>query len=159
MNQFEKTIYKSLLKKYPEPEWIVLNQVRTHTGATTNYGGERYIDFFIMNMYPSKNHLCIAIEAKQDIVDLMNDFKDSTKQVAARFYADHFYYLITQELFESNQKMLNKEFFASKRTDGLLIYRSDTESIRIHYRNFKQEKSPFSFGFVASLLRNAYKRS
>jgi hypothetical protein len=165
MNEFESKVYIALLKKYTDEknkhdviEWMIFPQVRTHTGGIENYGGDRIIDFFIMNMLPSKKYKCIAIEVKESIYDLRNDWQDVNKQISARFYSDEFYYLISKEMDAMHSKELNEYFFKKGCNDGLMIYTEETNTIRIVKRKTNKEKSPFSFGFVASLIRNVDKR-
>jgi len=144
-------VFDALKIKYPYPEWVVLEQVKTSTGVKENYGGSRYIDFFIMNCYPSKEYQCLSIEAKQSIGDFRSDIKNPYKQLPARFYSDGFYYLLDEDVFNKNKE----EIFSSLgiNNDGLMVL--GERGIKVIRRaNMQQEKSPFSFGFVASLLRN-----
>lgn len=155
MNSFEEKCYKALLSMFPDPEWIVLPQVKNSTGTASHFDGERYIDFFIMNIYPSKDFLFISIEAKQNIQDFRSDIKDSAKQVSAKFYSDQFFYLLDEDMFEKYKSEIWMTIKYSH-TGILILKENGTIKIAKGLRH-KNTKSPLSFGFICSLVRNAIK--
>ena len=153
MNTFEKEVYERLKEHYKLPEWIVLPQVNVHTGAIDVYGGARFIDFFVLNAYPSKNYSCLAIEAKRTIQDFRNDVKQPLKQLAAKFYSDRFYYIMPEEMFEKHRTEIIQIRIQDKGT-GILVLQ-ENGYIKEMIRSAQREKSPFPMGFICSLLRNA----
>ena len=158
MNEFEKEVYEILKRKYrnqnPKREqWLIFHQVKTNTGGDTIYGGERYIDFFIVNLWPSTDYKCIAIEVKQSIQDLRQDLDDPKKQAGARFYSDQFFFLVPEKLYIKHKKELIRDIIKYN-GDGLMVLKDDR--IQIIAQTWKnKKKSPFSMGFICSLLRNA----
>lgn len=158
MNDFEKKVYEVLKQKYRNQDsrreqWLIFPQVKVNTGHNLSYGGERYIDFFIVNLWPSTDYKCIAIEAKSNIQDLRQDLDDPKKQAAARFYSDQFFFLVTEELYIKYQKEIHRDIIAYN-GDGLMVLKE--KGIRVIIQSPKRKiKSPFSMGFICSLLRNA----
>ena len=157
MNEYELRAYELVLHKYPEPEWIVIPQVRISTGYEMIYGGDRVIDFFVINMYPSEDHKCIAIEFKQSMGDFIKDVRDPLKHSAIKMYSDEFYYLLTNDLFKKVKSDAMLTSLSVKYCAGIM-YVDDVADIKTYRKNHrKQPKVPFAFGFICSLVRNAKK--
>ena len=152
MNEFEKYVYEVLQRKYLSPEWIILPQVSTHTGCATPVGGTRYIDFFIINTYPSKHFKCIAVEVKKTIEDYRSDYKDIRKQLLARFYSDEFYYLFPESVYIKYEAELLLNWKEHQETGYMVIH---DKLIRKARHGAVTSKSPFSMSFICSLLRRA----
>lgn len=158
MNEFELKVYEALKEKFfPDEQWLVLPQLKTNTGYANAPGGERYIDFFIINFYPSNNYKFIAIEVKSCISDFRKDIKDMTKQIVARFYSDEFYYLIPEDVYKKNKREITTTIYREcSREIGLYLIKEDG-SLVLEFRPKLIPKSPLSFGFTCSLIRRAYK--
>lgn len=159
MNEFEKKVYEILKLKYrnqnpSRKQWLIFHQVKINTGGVKIYGGARYIDFFIVNLWPSTNYKCVAIEVKQSIQDLRQDLDDPKKQAGARFYSDQFFFLVPEELYVKHEKELVRDIIKYN-GDGLMVLKDDR--IRVITQTHNRNKSPFSMGFICSLLRNASK--
>lgn len=158
MNSFERRVFHDLIRKYQLPEWLVIPQVKTNTGAAGTYGSGRFIDFFVVNLWPSKGYKCIAIEAKATIADFRKDIAEPTKQVLAKMYSDEFYYLLPVDVVEKHRAEINKVIFKRKDCNGLMTFDLETGAILVDYNpSHRRIKSPFTMGFIASLIRNAYK--
>lgn len=153
MNEFERYVYEVLQKKYKSPEWIVLPQVRTQTGYSIPTGGERIIDFFIINTFPSKDFKCIAIEAKKTIDDYRTDRDNVRKQLAARFYSDEFYYIFPAELFSKYERELLGDWKKLQDSGIMVINEGNIRKVKYCHGT----KNPFPMGFICSLLRQALK--
>ena len=73
MTKFEHSVFEALQEVYPENEWMVFPQLRMSTGFDNMYGGDRVIDFWAMNLFPSKGHKTIAFECKASMRDFNKD--------------------------------------------------------------------------------------
>lgn len=152
-NVFEESIFEKLCKKYPLPQWVCLSQLRVSTGYEQSFGGDRIVDAFIINMYPSKNFITMAVEFKRTLQDFNNDLRDLSKQAIMRFYSDEFYYLFPYELYQEHKQKLHSDCIGKAKC-GIMLVRDGYVIVqqKPYMRNYK---SPWSFGFVCSMLRNA----
>ncbi len=152
MNNFETEVFLNLCRKYPLPEWVCFEQLRVSTGYDNELGGDRTIDAFVINMYPSTGFLSRAIEFKRTIQDFNKDLSDPLKQAAIKFYSDEFYYLFPDELYQKHKQKLYTDCL-SKANAGIMVVRDNCVVLeRKPYH--PTGKSPWSFGFVCSMVRN-----
>ena len=146
-------MFAAVKMTYPQPEWVTLSQVRVGTGYAKTFGGDRIIDALTINMYPSKFYKCIAMEFKRTLNDLMIDIADPLKHAAIQFYTDEFYYVFDHAFYQKNAATITVNIL-SKAHAGIMLIRNG--HIRIERKQYHtQYKSPWSFGFVCSMLRNA----
>ena len=152
MNEFEEKIIDTIKATYVPPEWVVMSQLRVGTGYRKTYGGDRIIDALVINMYPGNQYRSIAIEIKKSLTDLTADLADPLKHVAIRFYTDEFYYLFEEEYYRKHSVSIRENVLA-KAHAGLMLMRDNR--IIIYQKEYPpQKKSPWSFGFVRSMIRN-----
>lgn len=152
MNEFEEKVFAAIKRTYVRPEWLAMSHVRVGTGYRKTYGGDRIIDALVVNMYPSNNYRSIAIEIKKSLGDLATDIADPLKHAAIRFYTDEFYYVFEEEFYQKHKTTIRPNVLV-KAHAGIMLLRDGR--IIIHHKEFHpQKKSPWSFGFVCSMLRN-----
>lgn len=151
MSPGEQEVYEAAKRTFKWSEWIVLPQVCVSTGYN-HYAGDRMIDLFVMNTYPSKRFRTLAIEIKHSVSDWNADLRDPAKQLMAHLYSDEFYWCVTEEMLDKIPRAFPYA------TDGLMVVRQG--HLVIHYKaRSRQEKIPFGHGFVMALLRRAIKHS
>ncbi len=152
MNEFEEKMFNAIKATYVQPEWVVMSQVRVGTGYRKIYGGDRIIDALVVNMYPGNDYRFIAIEIKKSLADLAADIADPLKHVAIRFYTDEFYYAFEESFYLKYKRTIYQDVL-SKAHAGIMLLRQNRIIIE-HKEYHHQKKSPWSFGFVCSMLRN-----
>lgn len=152
MNELEEKMFDAIKATYVRPEWIAMAQVRLGTGYGKIYGGDRIIDALVINMYPGNDYRSIAIEIKKSLADLTADIADPLKHAAIRFYTDEFYYAFEESFYLKYEQTIYHNV-SSKAHAGIMLLRQNRIIIK-HKEFHPQKKSPWSFGFVCSMLRN-----
>lgn len=133
---------KALRVRYAPPEWVLLDEVRSHTGHKDK---PTYADAFAMSTYPSRGLQTIGFEIKVSRADWLQELKNPDKADTIGKYCD-LWYLVTNkaDIFKSDEIPPNW---------GVLVYGSDR--FRVHKEAVRNEATPLSREFVAALLRKA----
>lgn len=94
-------IYELLKMRHPADrgEWATFGELNIGTGS---FGG-RYIDFFAMNLWPSKNYLKVAYEIKVSRADFTKELKDPQKREGAERVANECYFVIPSGLLQFDE--------------------------------------------------------
>lgn len=113
--------------------------------------GEHYIDMMVFNCWPSKGWLRIAFEIKTSRSDFLDELKRPEKRWLAQMYSHQFYYVAPKGVVEMRELPGGCGLIEVLEKDGKLklhtVYSPDVTAA-----------SPLPDSFIASLLRNAYKR-
>lgn len=131
-----------LRRRYSEPEWIVLTEVRNATGYSRQ---ARSADAMALSTYPSRGCQLIGFEIKVSRSDLVKEIKDPDKSVALQSKCDRWFLVVSDPKF-----VVLSEVPA---TWGVLVARGDRLHVLKDAPELKAEAWPRDF--VASLLRNA----
>jgi len=86
-----KTPYQYLSNKFPEGEYILLQEVADSTAR------RRYLDFMAINLWESRGLAITGIEVKSYRGDWINELKNPSKQELHVPYCDYFYLFTTDE--------------------------------------------------------------
>lgn len=84
MNQNERALFERLQVRYAEPEWALLSQVASGTGANAR----RWIDALAMNLYPSRGLALHGFEMKSSRSDWLRELKAPHKADDIHRYCD-----------------------------------------------------------------------
>lgn len=88
--------WQSLLRKlYPEPAWLVIEEVRNGTGYARRQ--TRTADALVIGTWPSRGLEVIGIEVKQSRSDWLRELKDPAKAEEIYSYCDRWALLATDE--------------------------------------------------------------
>lgn len=139
-----KHILDLLRKKYPSPEFIFLPELRMGSGYKTRTKKyiESRIDAWILNTYPSKKFITLAIECKISYADWRNEFKKD-KQYGARLVSNELWYICPSGIIPLSEV---PEWAG-------LMYVNDKDKIIVQKQApFRKIDSP-DWQFVASLGR------
>lgn len=93
-NMTAKDVLDLLHRRYKEPEWLLIPEMRMGTG----YGGyrEKRLDAWAINTYPSTGHTKIAFEIKVYRSDFLKEISNPEKRIPGMTVSDYFY-LVTLE--------------------------------------------------------------
>lgn len=75
-----------LHRRYPAPEWALMEEVAPHTG-----GGTRYADAIAVNLWRSRGHAIHGFEIKVSRSDWLRELKDPSKAEPVYRYCDHWW--------------------------------------------------------------------
>jgi hypothetical protein len=135
------TILRALQDRHPRDggEWATFAELNIGTGFTTR----RFIDFYAMNVYPSKGYRTIAYEIKTSRADFLKEITDPTKREWAERYAGECYFAVPSGLIEKGE-VPDKW--------GLVYVDSNggTRAVKIAPQGTPE---PFPMSFIASLAR------
>lgn len=98
----EKTrvILELLRHRHPKPEWATFAELATATGGTYR---ARYIDFYAVNVWPSKRYVKIAYEIKVSRSDFFREIDDPTKREPAERVSDECYFVTPAGLVQPDE--------------------------------------------------------
>lgn len=100
--ELTRQIYELLEMRHPVNgmgEWATFRELNIGTGS---FGG-RFIDFFAMNLWPSKNYLKIAYEVKVSRADFTKELKDPQKREGAERIANECYFVVPSGLLQFDE--------------------------------------------------------
>lgn len=134
-------IYEFLEMRHPVNgmgEWATFRELNIGTGS---FGG-RFIDFFAMNLWPSKNYLKVAYEVKVSRADFAKELRDPQKREGAERIANECYFVVPSGLLQ---------FDEIPEGWGLMVMQKDGLKCAKRAMQRKVEQLPESF--VMSLAR------
>lgn len=97
--QKTKAVLAALQERYPAPEWASFVELRTGTGTSF----ERTLDFFTINVYPSKGFLRVAFEVKVSRSDFVNELENPTKREPAEALANECFFVTPLNLLHADE--------------------------------------------------------
>lgn len=145
------------VKNWEAPRWVVLSEIRTNTGFRSKWRtrggpfGEKYIDMMVFDCWPSSGFLKIAFEIKTSRSDFLNELERPEKRWLAQMYSHQFYYVAPKGVVELRELPGGCGLIEVLEKDGKL-------KLHTVYSPDVSDASPLPDSFIASLLRNAYKR-
>lgn len=126
-----------LRKRYPAPEWALLEEVAPNTG-----GGTRYADGIAVNLWSSRGHAVHGFEIKISRGDWLRELKQPEKAEPLLKYCDFWHVVAPRGVVKDGELPLNW---------GLIEVR---EASLVQTNNAPRlEATPISRGFFASLMR------
>jgi hypothetical protein len=128
--------------KYPEPEWVLLHEVRDSTG----FEGQRSADCLALSTWPGRGISLYGFEIKASRGDVKKELKNPQKAEAMAKLCDRWYLVLGHaSLIEESEVPKNW---------GVLVPHG--AGLKIAQEAAKRERSEWRDVFVASLVRNAY---
>lgn len=100
--ELTQQIYKLLALRHPTDgmgEWATFREMNIGTGSR----GGRFIDFYAMNLWPSKKYLKIAYEVKVSRADFAKELSDPTKRDGAERVANECYFVVPSGLVQFDE--------------------------------------------------------
>jgi hypothetical protein len=129
-----------LHKKYPAPEWALLEEVRNSTGFATR---ERYADAVAMSLYPSRGLSVLGFEIKSSRGDWQRELRNPDKSDAIQMYCDRWWIVAGgPNIVQQSEVPVNWGLLVAG--GGRLMTVKDAPQL---------EAQPLDRKFVASLLR------
>jgi hypothetical protein len=98
--QKTQQLLELLKHRHPAPEWATFAELRTTTGGM---GGERYIDLFALNTWPSKRFWTVAYEIKVSRADFSRELANPLKRHAAESLAAECYFATPAGLLQVDE--------------------------------------------------------
>jgi len=135
-----RQILELLRCRHPAPEWATFAELNEGTGMN----GGRLIDFYAMNVWPSKRYVKVAYEIKVSRSDFARELKEPKKREAAEVIADECYFAVPHGLVLPDE-IPEKWGLIVMNAGGLRIVKHATQR---HITNFSVE-------FMASLARRS----
>lgn len=93
-------------KYYDQQQWVYFEELRVGTGYKNHSKGlnpEQRIDFWVINMYPSKDYLKIGFEVKVSRGDFLNEMKHPSKRKQAMGLSNQFYFIAPKGLLKEHE--------------------------------------------------------
>lgn len=144
-NKINATDLEHLLsKKYSQPEWIFLPQVRSTTGFS---GDIRTADGIAINMYPSRGFEINGFEIKISRSDWLSELKKAAKAEEIYQYCDKFWLVVADKSIVQLEEL--------PKGWGLLV--PQVGGLRVVVQAQTNPNKILSMGFVCSLLRSVSK--
>jgi hypothetical protein len=134
-------ILHRLRARYSEPEWLCWAELRIATGSKR---GERRIDFFALNTYPSKSHERIACEIKTSRADLRRELRTPEKRKPALLLANRYYIVAPVGVIPVESLPIDAGLIECHES-GLTKIKSEAPWL---------DTEPPTWGFVAALIRH-----
>lgn len=142
-----KTILECLKKYFCSPDAmhqkICFTELRVGAGFTEGNG--RTIDFYTLEIAPSRGHESIAYEIKVSRGDFLKDIKSPAKQRGIRNFSDKFYYVAPKGLLKPDE---------IPTWAGLIEITDDFKNLEWTLHAPKLDKLPPSWSFLVSAVRN-----
>jgi hypothetical protein len=131
-----------LHKRYPSPEWALLEEVAPATG-----GGTRYADAVAVNLWQSRGHAVHGFEIKVSRSDWLRELKDPSKAEPVYRYCDYWWIVAPRGIVKDGEL---------PPTWGLLELRASGLVQAVNAP--KLEAQPINRAFFASLMRRGYEQ-
>lgn len=133
-----RKIIELLKHKHEAPEWAVFVELNVGTGGM----GNRFIDFFAFNLYPSKRYLKVAYEIKVSRSDFAHELNQPKKRQAAEELADECYFATPAGMIKPDET-----------PEGWGLIEMTSNGMRIKKRAMQRTVDQLPIQFVASLAR------
>jgi len=99
--QIAQQIRELLYLRHSSPEWVGFDELRNttgfpHTGSpgmSWEYVTIRYLDFFALNLFPSKKHIRVAYEIKASRSDFLSELANPDKRTFAWSIANRCFFV------------------------------------------------------------------
>jgi hypothetical protein len=131
-----------LRKRYPSPEWALMEEVAPATG-----GGTRYADAVAVNLWRSRGHAIHGFEIKVSRSDWLRELKQPEKAEEIYLYCDHWWILAPSGIVKNGELPPNWGLLELRET-GIV------QSIVAP----KLEPTPISREFFASIMRRGHEQ-
>lgn len=135
-------LLERLRRKFDEPEWIVLSEVRNGTGFKRQ---PRSADALAFSTYPSRGLSCYGFEFKVSRNDWLRELKNPDKSVAMQERCDRWYVVV------SDPDIIKPGELPA--AWGLMVPFRD--GLKTVVESKTHDPGPWPRDFVASMLRNA----
>lgn len=131
-----------LRKRYPAPEWALMEEVAPSTG-----GGTRYADAVAVNLWQSRGHAIHGFEIKVSRSDWLRELKDPSKAEPVYRYCDHWWIVAPKGIVKAGELPPNW---------GLLEVRA-ASLVQVEAAK-RLEPVPITRAFFASLMRRGHEQ-
>lgn len=84
----EQDVYAKLMKRFPDPAFVLLSQVRNSTGFIRR---ERTADAIAVSVWPSRGLYLVGIEIKTGVADWKQELANPAKAAEIQKYCLHWY--------------------------------------------------------------------
>lgn len=149
-----KDIIQALKLKYKNVgrnhQWAIFEELRVGTGYKSKKKGlnpEQRIDVWIMNLWPSHNHLKMVFEIKVSRGDFLNEIKKPSKRKQAVGLSNQFYFIVPKGMLKVEEIPADC---------GLMEVNKELK-IRIIKEAPTSDCALPSWNFFASIARRIYK--
>jgi hypothetical protein len=132
-----------LSKRYPDPEWAFLVQVRNGTGYSRT---TRTADAIALNCYPSRGMELHGFEVKVTRSDWLRELAKPDKSESIQSYCDRWWIVVPEGIVKEGEL---------PPTWGLLELPDGKTKLKLTVDAPKLEAKPLDRSFVASVLRSA----
>lgn len=138
-----QSVRELMKKRYPAPEWALLEEVAPHTG-----GGTGYADAVAINLWRSSGHAIHGFEIKTSRSDWLRELKQPAKADPVMQYCDFWWLVSPRDAAQESEIPL---------TWGWLVVQSN--GFRVARKAARLEPKPLNRGFFASLVRRGFEAS
>ena len=128
-------------------KWVVLFELCTKTGGANIGLGERYLDAFAFNCWPSENYKKIAFEIKVARSDFKTELANPIKRLQSIIYSNQHYFIVPKGLVKVGEVPRDSGLIEVTKAGEMLTRR----------RAPATEAVPFPNCMLMSALRNAQK--
>lgn len=135
-------VFDAIARRYAQPEWIVLPEVRNATGFRQRV---RYADAIAMNMYPSRGLQIHGFEIKIRRSDWLKELKTPDKADEIGRYCDQWWIVAPAGVINDGEVPAAWGWYEARKR-GLFVMKKPAPIHKIE---------PVNRAFVASLLRGA----
>jgi hypothetical protein len=144
----ETQVFIALQKRYSEPEWILLRNVRNAVGYARKE--ERYADAIALNLWPSRGLEVVGFEIKSYRNDWLKELSKPDKSAPIQKFCDKWYIAVGQEDIIQPGEL--------PPTWGLMVP-TRKESLKVKVEAPALQPVPIDKLFCLSLVRSAVKES
>lgn len=140
-------VREALVRRYPEPEWVLLHELRNQTGYAKQ---ERYADAVAFNMYPSRGQKVVGFEIKVSRADFKKELASPDKSAAIQRFCDHWYVVLgAADIYRPDEDVFPP-------TWGLLVPAARGGLVEVKAAP-QLDRQVYPHTFIMALLRNAAK--
>lgn len=131
-----------LRKRFPPPEWSLMEEVAPSTG-----GGTRYADAIAVNLWKSRGHAIHGFEIKVSRADWLRELKAPEKAEPLYRFCNHWWVVAPRGVVQDGELPSNW---------GLYELRESGLSVGVQAPRLTPE--PITIGFFASLMRRGHEQ-
>ena len=131
---------EALRKRYPMPEWVLMEEVRDAAG----FSAGRSADAIAMNTWPSRGLEIHGFEIKASRADWLRELKNPAKAEAIACYCDRWWIVANQEVVEVDELPIGW---------GLLEFKTSGALKEVRLAPKSDDVKPLNRSFVAAMMR------
>lgn len=134
------TLRDALRKRYPMPEWVLMEEVRDAAG----FQSKRSADAIAMNTWPSRGLEINGFEIKASRSDWLRELKDPAKAEAIAAYCDRWWIVALPDLVKPDELPIGW---------GLLELKANGSLKEMKLAPKKEDVKPLNRTFIAAMMR------